>query len=139
MAPLDDLPVSLDSRAWLGDIGLVLAFNRQNEAGRLEGVPMEARLSTGEFSPYDGWRFSPKELRPVIHSEQSFTSMSVWAEYHNVEWSPHKTTTPRPPNALGWVPLRLEARYQRYFAEFVFPEFFEAKGFSLKTVRGGFR
>ncbi len=48
-------------------------------------------------------------------------------------------TNPKAPNVLGWVPLRLEARYQRYFADFQFEGFFEAKGFTLDTRRGGFR
>ncbi len=74
---LDSLPVSLDSRAWLGDIGLVLAFNRQWEAGRVEGPPMRALLSTGEYSPHNGWRFSPQNLRPIIHSTCACVDMLV--------------------------------------------------------------
>lgn len=136
---LDDLPASLDSRVWVGELGLILAFDRDNVAGQIEGAPLKGLLSTGEISPFDGWRFTPKDLRPVIHSGQVYESLQVWAEHHNVEWLPHKQTVPKPPNTLGFVPLRLEARYQRYFAEFEFPDDFEAKGFTLELERGGFR
>jgi len=136
---LDGLPASLDSRVWVGDLGLILAFDRGNIAGQIEGPPMTATLSTGEFSPFDGWRFSPKNLRPIIHSGQDFESMEVWVEHHNVEWKPHQVTSPKPPNALGFVPFRLESRYQRYFAQFKFPDEFQAKGVSIDFVQGGFR
>ena len=136
---LDDLPASLDSRVWIGELGLILAFDRANVAGQIEGVPMKGLVSTGEISPFDGWRFTPKDLRPVIHSQQAYESLQVWAEHHNIEWEAHKQTSPKPPNVLGFVPLRLESRYQRYFAEFEFPDDFEAKGFTLEVERGGFR
>ena len=63
----------------------------------------------------------------------------MWAEYHNTEWKPHKATTPRPPASNGLVNFRLEARYQRYFAQFLFPRFFEAKGFHMELVKGALR
>ena len=136
---IDGLPASLDSRVWVGELGLILAFDRSNVAGQLEGSPMRSLVSTGEISPFEGWRFAAKDLRPVIHSQQAYETLNVWAEHHNIEWSAHKQTAPKPPNDLGFVPLRLESRYQRYFAEFEFPDDCEAKGFTLEVERGGFR
>ena len=136
---VDGLPASLDSRVWVGELGLILAFDQNNIAGQIEGAPLKALLTTGEISPFNGWRFTPQNLRPVIHSPQEYESLQVWAQHHNIEWKGHVSTSPKAPNVLGFVPLRIQARYQRYFAEFEFPDIFEAKGFTLDLERGGFR
>jgi hypothetical protein len=46
--PLDQLPFSLDSRAWSGSTPLIAAFDHDRRLGYFDGPPMQAILQTGD-------------------------------------------------------------------------------------------
>lgn len=62
---LDDLPYSLDSRAWSGSLPVFAAFDNDYRLGFFSGDPVAARLQTADVALSEGRRTYVKGFRPL--------------------------------------------------------------------------
>ena len=63
---LDQLPFSLDSRAWTGSTPLIAAFDNNRRLGYFAGPPMQARIQTVDSQLVAGKRSMITGFRPLV-------------------------------------------------------------------------
>jgi hypothetical protein len=73
VAPLDDLPYSLDSEYWMGGIPGLAAFDENNGLCDFGGLPMEAVIDTAETG---GRRMMVHGVRPLV--DAGIAGAGVW-------------------------------------------------------------
>jgi len=128
---LDTLPFSLDSSVWMGLVNLLGTFDTDLYLNMLNGLPLEATITTGE-----AWLSNPDRtyvtlLRPHIDLSQGLITVEVGQR--NLESEAATFTLPASPNSAGYVPVRANARFLR--ARFTLQDgFADAQGFDIMTT-----
>lgn len=72
---VDSIPVSLDSRIFLGGRPVLGAIDTDHKLGFFSGDPMEATLETGEFRPIPGYRAFVNSIEPECDAEDAYISV----------------------------------------------------------------
>lgn len=107
---LDDLPFSLDSRAWAGGAPTLAAFDLDFKMGFFSGSPLEAVLRTGAAELNPGARTFISGFRPLgdpatisgrVAVKDSAGQMASWK-------------TPFDANRTGLIPARASGRFHRF-------------------------
>lgn len=111
-ASIDALPFSLDSSAWSG-IGrfLLAAFWSAHASGYFNGSPMGCAVDTAEFEPVPGQRAFVRECRPLVDGT---AALGVGAFTRNRQADAIVEGPVVSMQAIGTVPMRVNARYHRY-------------------------
>jgi len=109
--PLDDLPFSLDSRAWAGSTPLIAAFDTSYRFGLFSGPPLEATLQTGDVELTSGRRTFVSGFRPLCDAPMISGRVAAkdWAGGPR-SWkqsAPASTKT-------GLIPTRSSGRFHRF-------------------------
>lgn len=108
---LEDLPFSLDSKAWQGGAPILGAFDASNRLGAFLGDNLEATIVTQEFGDTAGGVTRTTRSYPVVDTSQVFVSVghrfrrdvpAVWL----AEQSPSNNT--------GQVRKRSRSRFHRF-------------------------
>lgn len=107
---LDNLPFSLDSRAWAAGAPTLAAFNTDFEMGFFSGKPLAATLSTGAVELSSGKRTFVNGWRPL--SDASEISGRVGALDRAGGDTNWKATYPV--NRTGLIPTRASGRFHRF-------------------------
>lgn len=111
-ATVDELTYPVDSRFWSGQARLLLAgFDRDHKHGFFAGANLEARVEMGDAQMTPGRKTMIRGVRPII--EGNMVTPSIRVGYRNrmqdvLQWSADVDA-----NALGFCPVRSNARYQR--------------------------
>lgn len=63
---LDDLPASLDSRAWMGGVLSFAAFNSAHQLATFTGSPLQGMVDTAEMRAAPGRRLELSNARPLV-------------------------------------------------------------------------
>lgn len=104
---LEDVPYSLDSRAWIGGQLQLAAFNSAHELAYFQGANLAAQVATSEAQLFPGKRSWVNSVRPLI--DGGTPTISVWSRQTLIE---AKTFNPAVAvNAMGECPQRSEGRY----------------------------
>ncbi|MEP7454302.1 hypothetical protein [Phyllobacterium sp. SB3] len=74
---LDDLPFSLDSRAWAGSLPVFAAFDNDNRLGFFSGDPVEARLQTADIALSQGRRTYVKGFTPLTDAQKTSGRVAI--------------------------------------------------------------
>lgn len=108
---LDELPFSLDSRAWSGGTPTIAAFDTDFRLGFFAGDPMQAVLQTGDAELTTGKRSFVNGFRPLIDANDVRGRVSVkdWSGAAGA-WKDEQTVSQR----TGLIPARASGRFHRY-------------------------
>lgn len=106
---LENMPFSLDSSIFIGDIKRITAFNHQNEMGYLGAENKPATIESGQFSQPGEIRGLLNTVR-VIHNAQdpNFSVQVGWRDnmFERWKWSAHYH-----PQDSGFISVRKDSRY----------------------------
>lgn len=108
--PLDDLPYSLDSRAWAGGSPTLAAFDTSFRLGFFSGSPLEAKLQTGTVALSQLGRTAVTGFRPLTDAE----SMSGRVAVRDRAGQADTWKLPAVGNRTGLIPSRASGRYHRF-------------------------
>ena len=104
---LEDVPYSLDSRAWIGGQLQLAAFNSAHELSYFQGDNLAAQVATSEAQLFPGLRSWVNSIRPMIDGGQP--TLSAWYRQTLIE---ARTYGPQVAvNGMGECPQRSEGRY----------------------------
>jgi len=108
---LEDLPFSLDSKAWQGGAPILGAFDDDNRLGAFLGGNLEAAIVTQEFGDTSGGVTRTTRVYPVVDTDQVFVSIG-----HRMRRNePAVWMTERAPSYnTGQVRKRSRSRFHRY-------------------------
>lgn len=107
---LDDLPFSLDSRAWAGSTPLIAAFNKDYEFGIFSGAPLDATLQTSASELAAGRRTFVSGFRPICDASAISGRVGVQdSAGAPVTWKPSFAA-----NKTGLIPARASGRFHRF-------------------------
>ena len=106
---IDQVPYSLDSSIFIGDVKRVTAFDHTNQLGYLAANNKAAIVETGQFS-------LPGEIRGLLHTirvihnaqDPNFAVQVGWRDNMFERWS---WTTPYRPQDSGFISVRKDSRY----------------------------
>jgi hypothetical protein len=138
-ASIDDLPFSLDSKAWQGGAPFLAAFSTDNTLGAFSGDNLEATVTTQEVGDTNGQVMRTTETYPVVDTDNVFVSIGhrmrrsagtpvVWMS----EQSPSYNT--------GIIRKRSRARFHRFKMRVPAGETWNhIKGIDVKSSPAGMR
>lgn len=108
---LDELPFSLDSRAWAGSTPLIAAFDETFKFGLFSGPPLPAVLQTGDAELTPGRRTFVNGFRVLCDAPQIEGRVAVkdWAGGQQAWKLPAPAST-----RTGMVPARASGRFHRF-------------------------
>jgi hypothetical protein len=107
IGPLDDLPLSLDSRAWKGGVPCLSAYSPDMRLGRFLGAPLAADIGTAETG---GERMLVHGIRPLIDGAQA----SVTLLFRDFQHNPCRSVECAPISAFNGVSYtHVSTRYAR--------------------------
>lgn len=107
---IDDLPFSLDSRAYTGGKLLLGGFDSSHKLNYFTSTPLEADIDTIEEQPVPNQRCTVMQVWPLVDGG----TLSVTPITRNRQNDSAIAGTTVSQNATGYVPLRTNARYHRY-------------------------
>lgn len=111
-ASLDNLALSLDSRAWAGGKLLLSAFTTEDKLAFFTGSALSAQFDTGDFTPRNGSTSNLMRVRPIVDG----TSPTVTVQ-HAAKQTPAEAVSfgsALSPNATtGNTAVRSKGRYHR--------------------------
>lgn len=108
--PLDDLPFSLDSRAWAGGSPTLAAFDTSFRLGFFSGAPLEAILQTGAVQLTETARTYVKGFRPLTDAQSTSGRIAV----RDQAGQPDAWKLPATTNRTGLIPTRASGRFHRF-------------------------
>ncbi|BCH30278.1 hypothetical protein MesoLjLc_22080 [Mesorhizobium sp. L-8-10] len=109
--PLDQLPYSLDSRAWSGGTPTIAAFDTDWRLGFFSGDPLQAVLQTGDVELTSGSRTIVTGFRPLCDA----SSVSGRSAAKDRAGSPRNWKNPADVSAkTGLIPARTSGRFHRF-------------------------
>lgn len=111
-ASLDALAWSLDSTQWTGGQLILSAFDSLHQLSKFNGLPMSAKLETGEFQLYPDMRAQLAEVRPNVVGVSASMTVSI-INRNNLTESASVGAAGGYPNATGFVECLVDARYFR--------------------------
>jgi len=111
-ASIENLALSLDSRAWAGGKLLLSAFDTSNQLAFFTGTSLTARFDTGDFTPRNGQTSVLLRARPIVDGSSATITVQ-----HGARQKPTDTVSlgsALSPNATtGNVFIREKGRYHR--------------------------
>jgi hypothetical protein len=108
---LDDLPFSLDSKAWQGGAPILGAFNTSNILGSFLGDNLEATITTQEFGDTAGGVTRTTRIYPVVETSDVFVSIGHrFRRSDAVAWRSEQS----PSYNTGQVRKRSRSRFHRF-------------------------
>lgn len=111
--PIEDLPFSLDSKAWQGGAPILGAFSIDYRLGSFSGEPMEATVSSQEIGATNGDINRLENIIPQIDTDQAF--IAIGARMRRNTQEPVKWSTERQPSYnTGRYHVRSRARFHRF-------------------------
>ncbi|MDW6020239.1 hypothetical protein SAZ10_00520 [Mesorhizobium sp. BAC0120] len=109
--PLDQLPYSLDSRAWSGGTPAIAAFDTDFRLGFFSGDPLQAVLQTGDGELTTGRRSFVRGFRPLADAPAIKGRVAVKDSAGAARtWLPEADTSAR----TGLIPARASGRFHRF-------------------------
>jgi hypothetical protein len=108
---IDDIPVSLDSRAWTGENYILSGFDSSHRQINFNGSAMTATLETTEFEASPGSRTDITLLRPQVQGTSA--TITVQMGTRNTQNTSVTYGSAVSPNSTGDCPIRSNARYHR--------------------------
>lgn len=109
---LDDLPYSLDSRAWVGGLKLLAGFDSTHKLISFNtGTFKTAEFVTGEAQLTPGRRTFITSSAPLVEGPSSDIEVSIGQRETLTDAVTYTAASSR--NAIGRCPLRANGRYQR--------------------------
>lgn len=108
---LDELPFSLDSKAWQGGAPILGAFDASNRLGAFLGENLEATIVSQEFGDTAGGVTRTTRTYPVVDTNQIFVSIGHRFRRSDV---PTWTTEQVPSYNTGQVRKRSRSRFHRF-------------------------
>ncbi len=107
---IDDVPGSLDDKAWSGG-GLETAVINSDGIARLfTGPPRTAVFETAEMQHAPGRRVFVSEVRPIVSGED----VQIAIGFRDNQGTPVQYTVATSQNDIGVVETRVNSRYLRY-------------------------
>jgi hypothetical protein len=108
---LDDLPFSLDSKAWQGGAPVLGAFDTANRLGSFLGDNLEATIVTQEFGDTAGGVTRTTRVYPVVNTDQVFVSIgNRFRRSDTATWMSEQS----PSYNTGQVRKRSRSRFHRF-------------------------
>ncbi len=108
---LDELPYSLDSRAWSGGTPSIAAFDEQFRLGFFGGEPLRAVLQTGDVELTSGSRTIVTGFRPLCDSPQISGRTGVRDRAGGTRnWKNPANVSAK----TGLIPARASGRFHRF-------------------------
>lgn len=107
---LDQLPFSLDSRAWTGSTPLISAFDLEMRLGYFAGEPMTATLQTIDTQITDGRRTFVQGFRPLTDAAQ-LTGRTRTKESPG---DPGRWRATSDVNRTGMIPQQTSGQFHRF-------------------------
>jgi hypothetical protein len=109
--PLDQLPYSLDSRAWSGGTPTIAAFDTDFRLGFFSGDPLRAVLQTGDIELTSGTRSVVTGFRPLCDAP----AISGRSAVKDRAGSARNWKNPADVSAkTGLIPARASGRFHRF-------------------------
>lgn len=107
---LDELPFSLDSRAWAGSTPLIAAFDLEYRLGFFAGAPLPAVLQTGDVELNKTGRTFVNGFRPICDAPTISGRVGIKDSAGSaIGWK-----LPFTANRTGLIPARASGRYHRF-------------------------
>lgn len=108
--PLDQLPYSLDSRAWAGGFPTLAAFDTSNRLGFFSGTPLAAIIQTGSVQLAEGRRTFVNGFRVLTDANASAGRVGVRDQSGASDaWKSEFSN-----NRTGLIPSRASGRFHRF-------------------------
>ncbi|CAN7494396.1 hypothetical protein LJR231_003463 [Phyllobacterium sp. LjRoot231] len=108
--PLDDLPYSLDSRAWSGGSPTLAAFDTDFRLGFFSGSPLEAILQTGAVGLSQTSRTAVRGFRALCDAETTTGRVATRDRAGQMDtWKSSFAC-----NRTGLIPARASGRFHRF-------------------------
>ncbi|ABM44792.1 hypothetical protein [Bartonella bacilliformis] len=110
---LDDLPFSLDSKAWKNEIPVLGAFNYEGRLGSFSGEPMACVVTSQEMGQTNGSMTRVNSIMPQVNSAQCYVTVGVrlhQALEEDVVWLPER----QPSRNTGQIHCRARGRFYRF-------------------------
>ncbi|WP_260480143.1 hypothetical protein [Bartonella quintana] len=110
---LDDLSLSLDSKAWKNESPILGAFDHQGRLGSFSGPPMACVVTSQEMGQTNGMVTRVKNIMPQINSSEFYLSVGMrfrQALEEKTIWLPEK----KPSHNTGQIHSRARARFYRF-------------------------
>ncbi|WP_455479208.1 hypothetical protein V4B17_05710 [Bartonella sp. B23] len=136
---LDDLPFSLDSKAWKNETPILGAFDHQGRLGSFSGLPMACVVTSQEMGQTNGMITRVKNIMPQVNSREFYLSVGMRFRQSIEEktvWLPEK----KPSHNTGQIHSRARARFYRF--KLRIPEgqnWSHIAGFDVKLNAAGMR
>lgn len=136
-ASLDDLPFSLDSKAWQGGAPLLAAFDEQLRLGFYSGAPAEATIYTSEQGDTGGAVTTVRSAYAMVDTDQLRISIgSRFRRTDPVSW----TIEGEPSSNTGRIHKKSRARFHRMKVRVLEDaEWTHAQGVDVDVFQSGFR
>lgn len=110
---LDDLPFSLDSKAWQGGAPVLGMFSTDYRLGSFSGASMEATVTTPEVGSTGGEIQRLASVYPVLDTDEAFISVGSRfrrTQHEEIRWG----TERRPSYNTGRCHMRSRARFHKF-------------------------
>lgn len=109
---LDQLPFSLDSRAWTQSKSFAGAFDASHKMGFFDGAAMPAEIESGEFQISQGLRGEITQLTSIVNGNGG-TNTSYCIGVRDSKTADVSYSAPFVPNQSGKVHLRRSGMFHR--------------------------
>lgn len=138
-ASLEDLPFSLDSKAWQGGAPILAGFSTDYRVGAFSGAPLEARVTTPEVGETNGQVMRTTSSYPVVDAENVY--VSIGARMRRLPSEPVKWLDEQYPSFnTGRVRKNCRARFMRFRIRIPAGETWRhIKGIDFDGTPAGFR
>lgn len=113
---LDDLPFSLDSRAWKNEAPVLSAFDDKGRFGAFSGSPMMCVVISQEMGQTNGAVTRVTNIMPQVNSGKVYVSVGIrWRQSleEKIFWLPSRC----PSRHTGQIHCRARARFYRFKLE----------------------
>jgi len=136
---LEDVPFSLDSRAWGAGAPILGAFSPDNRLGGFSGTAMPAVVGTAEMEAGDGSVRLLRSVYPVVDSHQG--EMTVGTRWRRHEKEGLKWSAPRAASLdSGRIHLRRRGRFHKLRLTLPAGDSWRhIKGFEVDMMEAGWR
>lgn len=136
---LEDLPFSLDSKAWQGGAPLLAGFDEQYRLGAFSGDNLEAIVTTPEIGDTSGQIMRTTQCYPVVDTMEVFVSIGARMRRHEaeaVQWNIEQ----EPSYNTGLIRKRSRARFHRFRTRIpAGVQWSHVKGIDADLTPAGFR
>lgn len=110
---LENLPFSLDSKAWQGGAPILGAFSADHRLGSFSGQSLEAIVTSSEIGQTDGSIARLENITPLVDAEQAF--ITIGSRFLRTPSEPLKWSQERQPSFnTGRCHGRSRARFHKF-------------------------